>query len=91
VSVAINRRYIAGRKSGRSNVARKGRATFHESKPDGAVMGERSDAATHMVNMSMGMLAARLTEGSNRTLLDKTGLAGRYENVTLQAQRRYPK
>ena len=46
--------------------------------PGGGVMGQGADGATHMYNMSMGLLAALLTSKSDRTVLDKTGLAGRY-------------
>jgi uncharacterized protein (TIGR03435 family) len=62
---------------------------FQETKPDeprpagptlpgGGIMGQGADGATHMYNFSMGLLAALLTEKSDRTVLDKTGLAGRY-------------
>ena len=62
---------------------------FHETTPDeprpaggtlpgGAVMGQGANGATHMYNMPMGVLAALLTSKSDRTVLDKTGLAGRY-------------
>jgi uncharacterized protein (TIGR03435 family) len=62
---------------------------FQETKPDeprpagvtlpgGGVMGPGADGATHMYNMSMGLLAALLTSKSDRTVLDKTGLPGRY-------------
>jgi uncharacterized protein (TIGR03435 family) len=46
--------------------------------PGGGVMGQGADGATHMYNFSMGVLAALLTSKSDRTVLDKTGLAGRY-------------
>lgn len=46
--------------------------------PGGGVMGHGADGATHMYNFSMGTLAALLSEKSDRTVLDKTGLAGRY-------------
>jgi uncharacterized protein (TIGR03435 family) len=70
-------------------VVAKGGPKFQETKPDeshpagatlpgGGVMGPGSDGATHMYNMSMGMLAALLTSKSDRTVLDKTGLTGRY-------------
>jgi uncharacterized protein (TIGR03435 family) len=70
-------------------VVAKGGAKFQETKPDeprpagstlpgGGVMGRGADGATHMYNMSMGTLAALLTSKSDRTVLDKTGLAGRY-------------
>ncbi|HEY4381984.1 MAG TPA: TIGR03435 family protein, partial [Acidobacteriaceae bacterium] len=70
-------------------VVAKSGAKFQETKPDesrpagatlpgGAVMGHGSDGATHMYNMSMGLLAALLSEKSDRTVLDKTGLAARY-------------
>jgi uncharacterized protein (TIGR03435 family) len=62
---------------------------FQETKPDepplagqtlpgGGVMARGADGATHMYNMSMGLLAALLTSKSDRTVLDKTGLTGRY-------------
>jgi len=41
-------------------------------------MEEHADGATHMYNFSMGLLAALLTDKSDRTVLDKTGLTGRY-------------
>jgi uncharacterized protein (TIGR03435 family) len=46
--------------------------------PGGGVMGQGADGATHMYNMSMGLLAALLTSKSDRTVLDKTGLTGHY-------------
>jgi uncharacterized protein (TIGR03435 family) len=46
--------------------------------PGGGVMEERPGGATHMYNFSMGLLAALLTDKSDRTVLDKTGLPGRY-------------
>ena len=46
--------------------------------PGGGVMEEHADGATHMYNFSMGLLAALLTDKSDRTVLDKTGLTGRY-------------
>jgi bla regulator protein BlaR1 len=62
---------------------------FQETKPDephpagqtlpgGGVMGRGADGATHMYNFSMSLLAALLTSKSDRTVLDKTGLTGRY-------------
>lgn len=62
---------------------------FQETKPDeprpagqtlpgGGMMGRGADGATHMYNMSMGLLAALLTSKSDRTVLDKTGLTGHY-------------
>ena len=62
---------------------------FQETKPDeprpagqtlpgGGVMARGADGATHMYNMSMGLLAALLTSKSDRTVLDKTGLTGHY-------------
>jgi uncharacterized protein (TIGR03435 family) len=70
-------------------VVTKGGPKFHETNPDeprpagatlpgGGVMGQGADGATHMYNMSMGLLAALLTEKSDRPVLDKTGLTGRY-------------
>ena len=70
-------------------VVAKGGPKFQETKPDeprpagttlpgGGVLGERPDGATHMYNFSMGLLAALLTDKSDRTVLDKTGLTGRY-------------
>ena len=70
-------------------VVAKGGPKFQETTPDeprpagatlsgGGIMGRGADGATHMVNFSMGLLAALLTEKSDRTVLDKTGLAGRY-------------
>lgn len=46
--------------------------------PGGGVMGQGMDGATHMYNFSMGLLAALLSSKSDRTVLDKTGLPGRY-------------
>lgn len=46
--------------------------------PGGGVMGPGADGATHMHNFSMGLLAALLTSKSDRPVLDKTGLTGRY-------------
>lgn len=62
---------------------------FQETKPDeprpagatlpgGGVMGQGADGATHMYNLPMSLLAALLTSKSDRTVLDKTGLTGRY-------------
>jgi len=62
---------------------------FQETKPDeprptgntlpgGGVMQQGADGATHMYNLSMNLLAALLTSKSDRTVLDKTGLTGRY-------------
>jgi uncharacterized protein (TIGR03435 family) len=70
-------------------VIAKGGLKFQETRPDeprpagptlpgGGVMGQGADGATHMYNMSMGLLAALLTSKSDRTVLDKTGLSGRY-------------
>jgi uncharacterized protein (TIGR03435 family) len=70
-------------------VIAKSGAKFAETKPDearpagqtlpgGGVMGQGADGATHMYNMSMNLLAALLTSKSDRTVLDKTGLTGRY-------------
>jgi uncharacterized protein (TIGR03435 family) len=71
-------------------VVAKGGPKFQETKPDeprpagttlpgGGVMGSSgADGATHMYNFSMGLLAALLTSKSDRTVLDKTGLAGHY-------------
>lgn len=71
-------------------VIAKGGPKFQETKPDetrpagatlpgGGVMGQSgADGATHMYNFSMGLLAALLTEKSDRTVLDKTGLTGHY-------------
>lgn len=70
-------------------VVAKGGPKFHETKadeprpegptlPGGGVMGHGVDGATHMYNFSMGLLAALLTDKSDRTVLDKTGLTGRY-------------
>jgi uncharacterized protein (TIGR03435 family) len=70
-------------------VVAKGGPKFQETKPDeprpagptlpgGGVLGQGADGATHMYNMSMGVLAALLTSKSDRTVLDKTGLAGHY-------------
>ena len=70
-------------------VVAKGGAKFQETKPDeprpagatlpgGGVMGQGAGGVTHMYSMSMGLLAALLTSKSDRTVLDKTGLAGRY-------------
>lgn len=46
--------------------------------PSGGVMTQGAGGATHMYNMSMSLLAALLTSKSDRTVLDKTGLGGRY-------------
>jgi uncharacterized protein (TIGR03435 family) len=46
--------------------------------PGGGVMGRGTDGVTHMYNFSMGLLAALLTDKSDRTVLDKTGLTGLY-------------
>jgi uncharacterized protein (TIGR03435 family) len=46
--------------------------------PGGGVMGRGDDGVTHMYNFPMGLLAALLTDKSDRTVLDKTGLAGHY-------------
>jgi len=62
---------------------------FQETKPDeprpagptlpgGGVMGQGIDGVRHMYNFSMGLLAALLTSKSDRPVLDKTGLPGRY-------------
>jgi uncharacterized protein (TIGR03435 family) len=70
-------------------VIAKGGPKFKETKPDeprpagptlpgGGVMGRGADGVTHMYNFSMGVLAALLTDKSDRTVLDKTGLAGHY-------------
>jgi uncharacterized protein (TIGR03435 family) len=70
-------------------VVAKGGPKFQETKPDeprpagptlpgGGTMGQGADGATHMYNFSMGLLAALLTDKSDRTVLDKTGLTGRY-------------
>ena len=70
-------------------VVAKSGAKFQETKPDearpvgatlpgGGVMGQGPDGATHMYNLSMSLLAALLTSKSDRTVLDKTGLTGRY-------------
>ena len=70
-------------------VVAKGGPKFQETKPDeprpngvtlpgGSMMGQGADGATHMYNFSMSLLAALLTEKSDRPVLDKTGLAGRY-------------
>jgi uncharacterized protein (TIGR03435 family) len=41
-------------------------------------MGRGVDGATHFSNFSMGLLAGLLTTKSDRPVLDKTGLTGRY-------------
>lgn len=70
-------------------VVSKGGAKFAETKPDersaaedilpgGGRMGQGADGATHFSNFTMGLLAALLTTKSDRPVLDKTGLSGRY-------------
>jgi len=70
-------------------VVAKGGAKFVETKtdenspaqavlPGGGRMGQGTDGATHFANFSMGLLAALLTSKSDRPVLDKTGLTGRY-------------
>jgi uncharacterized protein (TIGR03435 family) len=71
-------------------VVAKSGAKFSETKPDehpptaeailpgGGRMGQGADGATHFSNFTMGLLAALLTSKSDRPVLDKTGLAGRY-------------
>jgi uncharacterized protein (TIGR03435 family) len=70
-------------------VVTRGGPKFQETRPDeprpagptlpgGGVMGQGADGATHMYNMPMSVLAALLTSKSDRTVLDKTGLTGRY-------------
>jgi len=70
-------------------VVAKGGVKFSETRPDeprpvgatlpgGGVMGDSADGATHMYSMPMSLLAALLTSKSDRTVLDKTGLSGRY-------------
>lgn len=70
-------------------VARTG-AKFSETKPDehpptaeailpgGGRMGQNPEGATHFSNFTMGLLAALLTSKSDRPVLDRTGLTGRY-------------
>jgi uncharacterized protein (TIGR03435 family) len=64
-------------------------AKFVETKPDehstaqavlpgGGRMGQGTDGSTHFSNFTMGLLAALLTSKSDRPVLDKTGLPGRY-------------
>ena len=71
-------------------VVAKSGAKFTETKPDehssanegilpgGGRMGQGADGATHFSNFTMGLLAALLTSKSDRPVLDKTGLTGRY-------------
>ena len=71
-------------------VVAKSGAKFAETKPDehssanegilpgGGRMGQGADGATHFSNFSMGLLAGLLTTKSDRPVLDKTGLTGRY-------------
>ena len=70
-------------------VVAKSGAKFTETKPDepktagailpgGGRMGQNADGATHFSNFSMGLLAALLSSKSERPVLDKTGLPGRY-------------
>lgn len=70
-------------------VVAKGGVKFGETKPDeerpagatlpgGGVMGQGKDGATHMYNFSMSLLAVLLTDKSDRPVIDKTGLTGRY-------------
>jgi uncharacterized protein (TIGR03435 family) len=46
--------------------------------PGGGRMGQGTDGSTHFSNFTMGLLAALLTSKSERPVLDKTGLTGRY-------------
>ena len=46
--------------------------------PDGGVITQNQSGA-HFYNLSMSMLAVVLTEGFDRTVVDKTGLTGRYD------------
>lgn len=70
-------------------VVAKSGAKFSETKPDehssaeailpgGGRMGQNPDGATHFSNFTMGLLAGLLTTKSDRPVLDKTGLTGRY-------------
>ena len=70
-------------------VVAKSGAKFTETKPDehspaeailpgGGRMGQMPDGATHFSNFTMGLLAALLTTKSERPVVDKTGLTGRY-------------
>lgn len=70
-------------------VIAKSGAKFTETKPDepktadailpgGGRMGQNPDGATHFSNFSMGLLAALLSSKSERPVIDKTGLTGRY-------------
>ena len=70
-------------------VVAKSGAKFAETKPDeppssaqqlpgGGRMGQGADGATHFSNFTMGLLAGLLTTKSDRPVLDKTGLTGRY-------------
>jgi uncharacterized protein (TIGR03435 family) len=82
-------------------VVAKGGVKFGETKPDeprplgatlpgGGMMGPSGtpgSEATHMYNFSMTVLAALLTSKSDRTVLDKTGLTGRYSFDIREPQR----
>jgi uncharacterized protein (TIGR03435 family) len=70
-------------------VVAKSGTKFTETKPDehasaeailpgGGRMGQNPDGATHFSNFTMGLLAGLLTSKSDRPVLDKTGLTGRY-------------
>lgn len=55
--------------------------------PGGGRMGQNPDGATHFSNFSMGLLAALLSTKSDRPVVDKTGLAGRYTLNVREPQR----
>ena len=54
--------------------------------PDGSVVVPGS-GGPHLYNCSMGLLASGLSENSGRTVLDKTGLTGRYNIVMPNPER----
>jgi len=82
-------------------IVAKGGVKFGETKPDeprpvgatlpgGGVMGPSGtpgSEATHMYNFSMSLLAALLTDKSDRTVVDKTGLTGHYNFDIREPQR----
>jgi uncharacterized protein (TIGR03435 family) len=55
--------------------------------PGGGAIGQGAGGAMHMYNLTMQMLAAVLSEKSDRPIVDKTGLAGHYSFDIREPQR----
>ncbi|HEY5055820.1 MAG TPA: TIGR03435 family protein, partial [Acidobacteriaceae bacterium] len=55
--------------------------------PGGGAIGHGADGVMHMYTLTMQMLAAVLGEGSDRPVIDKTGLSGHYSIDIREPQR----